>query len=154
MRNARTAVSIGVRSRTMKLILKPALVLLLIAQVGQAWAHHSFALFDPTQCREITGTVHALEWKFPHSWLWVTVPDGQSGAGTWGFEGDSPQLLGTKGWKRDSLKRGDKVTVRYVPLRDGRQGGAFGLVLLPDGSSLQGSLNARVCWPQQPGAQP
>ena len=38
-----------------------------------ARAHHSFAPFDLTMERTITGTVSRFEWTNPHSWIWLDV---------------------------------------------------------------------------------
>ncbi len=37
----------------------------------------------------------------------------------------SPNSLARKGWKRNAMKRGDKVSVTIHPLKDGTAGGAF-----------------------------
>jgi hypothetical protein len=53
-------------------------------------------------------------------------------------------------WKRDVLKTGDKITVRYSPLKDGRTGGALNTVTLPDGTTLRAATPA--CAQAQPPA--
>lgn len=112
-------------------------LLLLSGLVAQnASAHHSAAMFDFTKCLMLTGTVRTLEWNFPHTWLWVTVPQGQADAGIWGFESGSPASLTRKGWSRDVLKPGDKVTVKFFPLKSGQQGGNMATVHIPDGHDL------------------
>jgi hypothetical protein len=52
---------------------------------------------------------------------------------TWGFESMSPaQLYGVDHrWTRESIKKGDKVKVRYSPIKDGRHGGSMNSVTLP-----------------------
>jgi len=49
---------------------------------------------------------------------------------------NSPNNLKRQGWKSDALKTGDKVTVVLNPLRDGKSGGLFISVTLPDGTIL------------------
>jgi hypothetical protein len=50
----------------------------------------------------------------------------------------SPSWLGRHEWSSRSLKAGEKVTLDYYPLRDGRKGGFFVRVKTPDGKTLQG----------------
>ena len=48
----------------------------------------------------------------------------------------SPNNLTQSGWKRTTLKGGDKVTLYVHPLRGGAKGGSFVGVVLPDGKTL------------------
>ena len=52
---------------------------------------------------------------------------------------NSPQNLIPQGWKRTTLKEGDKVTVVVRPLRDGKPGGSYMSITLADGTKLNGS---------------
>jgi hypothetical protein len=47
---------------------------------GAAQAHHSAVMFDHSKCVVINGTVRAFQFESPHSWLWLTVPDGKGGS--------------------------------------------------------------------------
>ena len=38
-------------------------------------AHHSAAMFDDTQVRELKGVVKELQWTNPHVWLQITVDE-------------------------------------------------------------------------------
>ena len=75
----------------------------------------------------------------PHCWLQVLVPapnDPQAAPVEWGVEMDSPLAMFRRGWKPDSLKPGDKITVVVNPLRDGEPGGQVVSVVGPDGKPL------------------
>jgi hypothetical protein len=48
----------------------------------------------------------------------------------------SPNNLAQAGWRRTSLKPGDRIKLYVHPLRSGARGGAYAGVILPDGSSL------------------
>ena len=59
-------------------------------------------------------------------------------AQSWAVEMNSPNNLVREGWKRTTLKVGDKVTVTVRPLRDGTPGGQYVSVILADGKFLGG----------------
>lgn len=98
-------------------------------------AHHSFAMFDQTRTQVLNGVVTEVQWTNPHVFLHVEVSEAGSKV-TWDIELNSPNNLRRQGWKSDSIKAGDKVTVTINPLRDGSHGGLFVSVTLPDGSVL------------------
>ena len=99
-------------------------------------AHHSFSAFNMQSEKTVNGTVKQFDWTNPHTWIWVNVPDGQGGMETWAIEGMSPNYLGRRGWTKNTLKAGDKVTVVIRPLRDGSKGGMFVRATLADGRVL------------------
>lgn len=108
---------------------------------GVAQAHHSDAEFDIGNCVNMSGTVRALEWVYPHTWLWVESRDDTGKVVTWGFEFPSPtQTVNLdKKWSKTAVVKGDKVTVRYSPMKDGRPGGWMHSVTRADGSVLSGA---------------
>ncbi len=120
----------------MKLVARIAALTLLgaaaCAPAGAAWAHHSFAMFDQNRQVSIVGTVKDFQWTNPH--VFIEVID-QAGV-VWSVELNSPNNLIRQGWSRHALKVGDKVTVVINPLRDGKNGGLFNAVTLPDGKIL------------------
>ena len=98
---------------------------LIAAVVIPVAAHHSFATFDITTQKSVTGTVKQVDWTNPHIWLWIDVPNDKGGADTYGFEGMSPNFLARRGWTRTTLKTGDKITINFRPMKDGSKGGMF-----------------------------
>lgn len=98
-------------------------------------AHHSFAMFDKSAEKWLEGTVTAFQWTNPHTFIQVSVP-GSKGAVEWSLEGGSPNILSRNGWKRTSLKVGEKVKVLIYPLRSGQPGGSFVEVHKADGTVL------------------
>jgi len=104
-----------------------------------ALAHHSFAMFDQRKIMTLEGTVTEFQWTNPHAFVEMDVT--ASGATThWSIELNSPNNLKRQGWTRSELKRGDRVTLRMNPLRDGNHGGLFLDVRLPDGRTLDSGL--------------
>jgi hypothetical protein len=108
----------------------------LLAGARPATAHHSFAPFDMNAEKTVNGTVKQIEWTNPHTWVWLDVTNDQGIVETWGFEGMSPNFLARRGWSRTTLKPGDKISVVFRPLRDGKHGGMFVSAKLPEGRVL------------------
>jgi hypothetical protein len=66
---------------------------------------------------------------------------------------NAPQNLVRQGWKRTTLKNGDKVSVVVQPLRDGKPGGSFVAITLANGTTLGGSgPGQNNAYPAQPAA--
>ena len=86
-----------------------------------AYAHHSFAAeYDAAKSITFTGTVTKVEWTNPHIFVHMDVPDEQTGnVVAWKLEMGAPNALLRLGWKRDSLKVGDLVTVQGSLAKDG-----------------------------------
>ena len=108
----------------------------LLAFAAVASAHHSGAMFDREKQVTITGTVTEFTWTNPHASFRVDVPNAAGKVESWAIEMNSPNNLVHAGWKRSTLKLGDKVTVKINPLRDGRPGGLYIGITLPDGKYL------------------
>ncbi len=113
-----------------------ALAIAALSSAAPALAHHSFAMFDMSQQKTITGTVVDFQWTNPHSWIWLMVPTVSGGGEQWGVEGMSPNFLERRGWSKTTLKPGDKVSVVIHPVKDGEKGGSFVSVTLPDGKVM------------------
>jgi hypothetical protein len=108
-----------------------------VAFAAPALAHHSFAMFDAEKTVTMQGTVKEFEWTNPHSWLRITADDKATGkSAQWALEMGSPGQQARVGWKPDSVKPGDKVTVTFHPLKDGSRGGQFMSAVLPSGQQL------------------
>jgi len=103
---------------------------------SRAYAHHSFAMFDQSRQVSLRGTIHEFQWTNPHSWIAIDVSDAQGNMERWQVELNSPNNLKRQGWKSNSLKPGEKVTVVINPLRDGQKGGLFVSVTRADGTIL------------------
>ena len=97
-------------------------------------AHHSFAAeFDRNSPVTLTGSVTRVDWGNPHIWVFMDVKDDTGKVSNWGVEGGAPNALFRNGWRKDSLKVGDIVTVEGFRGRDGSQRANANRVTLPDG---------------------
>ena len=110
-------------------VAKKAMVLAGVASMSMAavpaFAHHSFAMFDNNKSVTLEGTVKEFQWTNPHSWVQVMVKDASGKDVEWSVEGGSPNGLARQGWKRTSMKPGDKISVVIHPLKDGTAGGSL-----------------------------
>jgi hypothetical protein len=122
--------------------MKTALRVLLVATVASlltsavAVAHHSFAMFDRTVEKVITGTVVRWQFNSPHSWLYINVKNPDGTETLWSFEGSAPPSLLQRGVTGSSFEPGATVMVHYCPMKDGRSAGGLGWVRLANGTFL------------------
>lgn len=101
-----------------------------------AWAHHSRVMYEPVLKKELAGTVKEFSWASPHCWLYVLATDERGQPVEWVFEGNSAGALARQGWKADSLKPGDKISITFRPMKDGSRAGLLGTATLADGRTL------------------
>jgi len=93
----------------------------LLAAALPAVAHHSFpAQYDAEMSITLTGNITKVEWTNPHIFIYLDVADAESGeVANWALEMGGPNALIRLGWKRDSLKPDDLVTIEGSLARDG-----------------------------------
>ena len=101
---------------------------LIVLAVAPALAHHSFdAEYDSKKVATISGFVTKVDWVNPHAFVFIDSKDESGAVVTFKIEMGPPYALVRGGWKRDTLKIGDKVTVE-------------GAALAKDGSNAAGSM--------------
>ncbi len=108
-----------------KMLLAVAGVSVVGLAAAPAFAHDSFAMFDNQKNVTLDGTVKDFQWTNPHSWVQLMAKDASGKEVEWSIEGGSPNGLSRSGWKRTSLKPGDKAQVVIHPLKDGTNGGSL-----------------------------
>lgn len=118
----------------MKTAMRIALVLGALAPFAAA-AHHSYSMFDMNKTVVLDATVSRFKWQNPHSFIEVDVAT-RGASERWSIEMTSPNNLVQEGWKRTTLKPGDKVKIHVHPLRSGARGAAYSGIVLADGSTL------------------
>ena len=121
----------------------PALPAFLAFALVGAWAatvdaHHSYAMFDQGKVLTVQGTIARVEWVDPHVWVWAYVRNDKGEYDLYGFETGSISALARQGWTTTTLKVGDKVSIEFNPLRDGRKGGYFRSATFGDGKKTPG----------------
>jgi len=109
----------------------------LLISAAPLLAHHSFeAEYDSKKPMTIQGQVTKIEWTNPHARFYVDVKDESGKVTNWNFELGSPNVLIRQGWKRDSLKVGDQVTVEGYMAKDGTNLANARRVTLADGRKV------------------
>lgn len=127
---------ITMRSRIFNLL---AAVLLLS---GAAFAHHAFSNeFDNTKPVTLEGVVTQINWENPHVYFYVDVKEADGTVVNWACETRGPSGLARRGWKRDSLKIGDKVVVNGFRARNGAHTADGRQVTLADGRKILSGPN-------------
>ena len=127
-------------------MIRLSLALILAAALfpaSPALAHHSFAAYESDKTLTLTATVKSFQWANPHAVLQVlALENGSDAQAAWRIETSSPSILRRFGWRRDSIKRGDRIVVILNPMRDGSHRGRLHTVTLVEtGAVLRTKLS-------------
>jgi len=83
-----------------------------VVAVRPAAAHHSFeAEYDGNKTANLTGYVTKVDWVNPHAYIFFNVKDESGITRELRFELGPPYALTRGGWKRDTVKIGDKISL-------------------------------------------
>ena len=116
-----------------------------------AWAHHSFAAeFDLDKPITLHGT--AVKWEMinPHSYLTIDVKNEDGTVTRWSVEMGAPSALYRNGWRKDSVKVGDDLTIDGYRARDGSNTIFGSQARLADGTRVLGGAPRNVPASQPP----
>jgi hypothetical protein len=121
------------RDRRLVTALAAACVVLGLADVELALAHHSATMFEEKRTVTVEGVVKEFQYTNPHSWLLVDVRDKDGKITTWGFEAEGPSTLQRAGIRPSEFPVGTKVTMTGRPMKDGRPAAIWELAVRADG---------------------
>lgn len=103
------------------------------------FAHHGGTNLYTDRTVTLKGTVKSWLWSNPHCLLTLDVkgPDGQDVQ--WIAETQAPSSIYPSGYRKDSFKPGDQVTVTVEPAKNNRPNGRISSVILADGTKIGGN---------------
>ena len=100
-------------------------------------AHHGLALFDTKHILRFQGTVTDFQWINPHAYIYADIKDDKGKVVNWKLElGSLGMLTRFGGWSRDTVKRGEHITVDGYRAKDGSPYMSLTLVTLSNGKVL------------------
>ena len=103
-------------------------------------AHHSRANFLLDKIVELHGTVTEVSFVNPHAWVTLSVVNERGVAEPWTLELNSLPMLHQRGWREDSVRVGERITVRANPDRDPQRHFLFTIaVVKANGTELRSS---------------
>jgi Family of unknown function (DUF6152) len=123
------------------------------ATVAPVLAHHSFAAeFDLDKPITLHGI--AVKWEMinPHSYLTLDVKKDDGSVTRWSIEMGAPSALYRNGWRKDSVKVGDELTIDGYRARDGSNTIFGSQARLADGTRVLGGAPRNVPVAQPPNA--
>jgi len=103
--------------------MKRAMVVLVVVAAAfagglPAYAHHSFAAtYFEEKSLTIEGKMVDFDFRNPHSFVTLEVPDSQGNLNRWVAEWRSPQRLTKEGLSKDTLRPGDHLILTGSPGR-------------------------------------
>ncbi len=121
--------------------MRSGFVIVFVAVVGLSIprplaAHHGSAAFDTGKRVTLKGTVKEWIYSNPHCLLSLDVTGENGQVVKWIAEGQAPNVIFPVGYRKDSFKFGDQVTVTVEPVKNGRPMGRILQAVLADGNTL------------------
>ena len=102
-------------------------------------AHHGAPVqYDSSKSVGIKGTIKTIEWQNPHAGFTLVVEDPAGTVTTWEFELAGTTNLLRRSWTKNSLRVGDRVSVRAFVARDGSPFAKAIDITISDGRPLFG----------------
>lgn len=107
----------------------------LLAAALPAVAHHSFAAeYDKEKPVKITGSITRFDLSNPHSWLYLDVQSADGKVANWACETAAAGVLYRRGFRKDSVKPGNVVTIEGFQAKDSSNTCNAQKMTMPDGS--------------------
>jgi hypothetical protein len=104
-------------------------------------AHHSLAgVYDMQKESELSGSVASVKFVNPHGSLTLSVANPNGTTTDWVFTLGSATALAQRGIGKtgpNALHAGDKISVKFIPARNGSPLGFLKSVTMPDGRLIQ-----------------
>ena len=118
-----------------KLVIVFRVVVGLLASVP-LFAHHTGSTLLSETTVTIQGVVKTWLWSNPHCLLTLDVTGADGKVVQWVVEAQAPNSIYPDGYRKNSFKAGDEVTVTLNPVTNGGPYGRIARVVLADGTTL------------------
>ena len=120
---------------TKRLVIGLAMALGLLVSVP-LFAHHGNASFATDKTLTLKGTVTRWIYASPHLLLMLDVKGDNGEIAHWVVESQSPTVMYPSGYRKDSFKPGDEVTVTVSAAKNGKPIGRILEAITADGTKL------------------
>ena len=128
---------------------RPLVVLAFVVALSMPLlAHHGAAAFDTGKKVVLKGTVKDWIFSNPHCLLRLDVMSDDGKVVSWVAEGQAPNVIFPAGYRKDSFKAGDQVTITVEPVKNGLPLGRILQAVLADGQVLGVASSAGAPPPQ------
>jgi uncharacterized protein DUF6152 len=108
-----------------------------------ALAHHAVsAEFDKNKPITFSGTVKKVDWMNPHIYTHIETKDASGKTIVYQVEGGAPNALFRNGWRPDSLKIGEAVSVTGSRAKSEDSFRVSGTITKADGTRVWGGAAA------------
>ena len=124
-----------------RLVATVGVVVALFTQVPLL-AHHTGATLLSDKTVTLKGVVKSWLWSNPHCLLSLEVKGDDGQVVAWVLEAQAPNTIFPDGYRKNSFKPGDEVSVTLNPVVNGRPYGRIAGVVLADGTTL-GNVGGR-----------
>ena len=121
-----------------------AVLVIGLAISAPLFAHHGAASFDTGKKVILKGTVKEWLYSNPHCLLTIDVKGDDGEVTEWIAETQSPAVTYPAGYRKNTFKPGDQVTVKIEPVKSGQPAGRIIAVLTAGGTQLGDSASQPV----------
>ena len=123
-------------------LLGPAFIAIVSVTAVPVSAHHSDAGIDMESIVAFEGVVTDLVWRNPHVYVLVDRDGGDGEAVEWELQMGPVNVISRRGWRRDTLQSGDRVSVRAHASLSGRTYGIIDSIDKDGGLQLAAAAGA------------
>ena len=113
------------------------------------FAHHGAASFEPGKMVTLKGTVKSWVYSNPHCLLTLSVRGDDGQTVDWITETQAPNVVYPVGYRKDTFKFGEEITIIVQPVKNGKPLGRILQAILTDGTKL-GVLPQETAAPAPP----
>jgi hypothetical protein len=115
-----------------------SIVLLVAVFVGPLFAHHSITgTYDTSKSVTIQGMVTRLEWRNPHSFIFLNAKDDNGRITEWRVELGSVTTMNSGGLDKDLIDLTKTYSMEIFPAKDGTKSAVGVTLTFADGKTFE-----------------